>query len=69
MARSPAAVAEDELRRWAEESARRDEVVREAFTAGVRLHQIQEITGLTMPTIMRILARGPKRPVLRVVRD
>jgi dihydropteroate synthase len=69
MARSPAAVAEDELRRWAEENARRDKVVREAFAAGVRLHQIQEITGLTRPAIMRILARGPKRPVLRVVRD
>ena len=68
MARSPTA-AEDELRRWAQENARRDEVIREAFAAGVRLYQIQEITGLTRPSIMRILARGPKRPTLRVVGD
>ncbi len=69
MARSRAAAAEDELRRWAEQNARRDEVVREAFAAGVRLYQIQEITGLTRSSIMRILARGPKRPALRLVGD
>lgn len=69
MAHSPATAAEDRLRRWADENARRDEIVREAFTAGVRIHQIQQITGITRANIMRILARGPKRPVLKVVRD
>jgi CRP-like cAMP-binding protein len=67
MAQSPAAAAEDKLRRWAEANARRDEVVREAFTAGVSIYQIQQITGITRADIMRILTRRPKRPLLRVV--
>jgi hypothetical protein len=67
MARSPAAAAEDELRRWADAVARRDEVVRGAVAAGVSIHQIQQITGITRATIMHILARQPKRPLLRVV--
>ena len=67
MAPSPVAEAEDKLRRWAEENARRDEVVREAAAAGVSIHQIQEITGISRATIIGILARRPKRPLLRLV--
>ena len=67
MAPSPTGEAEDELRRWAETNARRDEVVREAAAAGVSIHQIQEITGIRRATIIGILARRPKRPLLRLV--
>jgi transposase len=67
MASSPAAEAEDKLRRWAEANARRDEIVREAAAAGVSIHQIQEITGISRATIIGILARRPKRPLLRLV--
>jgi len=67
MAPSPAAEAEDRLRRWAEANARRDEIVREAAAAGVSIHQIQEITGISRATIIGILARRPKRPLLRLV--
>ena len=67
MASSPVAVAEDKLRRWAEANARRDEVVREAAAAGVSIRQIQEITGIARATIIGILARRPKRPLLRLV--
>jgi hypothetical protein len=67
MAPSPASDAEDKLRRWAEAQARRDEIVCEAAAAGVSVHQIQQITGIAMNTIMGILARRPKRPRLRVV--
>ena len=67
MAPSPAAEAEDKLRRWAEANARRDEIVREAAAAGVSIHQIQEITGISRATIIGILARRPKRPLLRLV--
>jgi transposase len=67
MAPSPPAEAEDKLRRWAEENARRDEVVREAAAAGVSIHQIQQITGISRATIIGILARRPKRPLLRLV--
>jgi transposase len=67
MAPSPAAEAEDNLRRWAEINARRDEIVREAAAAGVSIHQIQEITGISRATIIGILARRPKRPLLRLV--
>ena len=67
MAPSPAGEAEDELRRWAEANARRDEVVREAAAAGVSIHRIQEITGISRATIIGILARRPKRPLLRLV--
>ena len=67
MAPSPAAEAEDKLRRWAEANARRDEIVREAAAAGVSIHQIQEITGISRATIISILARRPKRPLLRLV--
>ena len=67
MASSPAAEAEDRLRRWAEANARRDEIVREAAAAGVSIHQIQEITGISRATIIGILARRPKRPLLRLV--
>ena len=67
MAPSPTGEAEDELRRWAETNARRDEVVREAAAAGVSIHQIQEITGISRATIIGILARRPKRPLLRLV--
>jgi transposase len=67
MASSPAAEAEDNLRRWAEINARRDEIVREAAAAGVSIHQIQEITGISRATIIGILARRPKRPLLRLV--
>jgi transposase len=67
MAPSPAGEAEDELRRWAEVNARRDDLVREAAAAGVSIHQIQEITGISRATIIGILARRPKRPLLRLV--
>jgi dihydropteroate synthase len=67
MAPSPATAAEDKLRRWAEANAQRDEVVREAAAAGVSVHQIQQITGIARTTIMGILARRPKRPLLRLV--
>jgi hypothetical protein len=67
MAPSPAAEAEDNLRRWAETNARRDEIVREAVAAGVSIHQVQEITGISRATIIGILARRPKRPLLRLV--
>ena len=61
--------AEDKLRRWAEAQARRDEIVCEAATAGVSIHQIQQITGIARTTIIGILARRAKRPLLRVVRS
>jgi transposase len=67
MAPSPPGEAEDKLRRWAETNARRDEIVREAAAAGVSVHQIQEITGISRATIIGILARRPKRPLLRLV--
>jgi CRP-like cAMP-binding protein len=67
MAPSPVTAAEDKLRRWAEANAMRDEVVREAAAAGVSIHQIQQITGITRATIVGILARRPKRPLLRLV--
>ena len=67
MAPSPCREAEDKLRRWAEANARRDEIVREAAAAGVSIHQIQEITGISRATIIGILARRPKRPLLRLV--
>ena len=67
MALSPAAEAEDKLRRWAEANARRDEIIREAAAAGVSVHQIQQITGISRATVIGILARRPKRPLLRLV--
>jgi hypothetical protein len=59
--------AEDKLRRWAEAQARRDEIVCEAAAAGVSIHQIQQITGIARSTILGILARQPKKPLLRLV--
>jgi hypothetical protein len=67
MAPSPASDAEDKLRRWAEAQARRDEIVCEAAAAGVSIHQIQQITGIPRSTILGILARQPKKPLLRLV--
>jgi transposase len=67
MSGSPVSAAEDKLRRWADTNASRDEVVREAVRAGVTIRQIQEITGISRATIMHILARGPKRPLLRLI--
>jgi transposase len=67
MAPSSAAEAEDKLRRWAEANARRDEIVREAAAAGVSIHQIQQITGISRATVIGILARRSKRPLLRLV--
>jgi hypothetical protein len=67
MASSPVAAAEEKLRHWAEANAMRDEIVREAAAAGVTIHQIHQITGITRTTIMGILARRPKRPLLRLV--
>ena len=67
MAPLPVTDAENKLRRWAEANARRDEVVREAAAAGVSIHQIQQITGIGRTTIIGILARRPKRPLLRLV--
>jgi hypothetical protein len=67
MAETPAPAAEEELRRWAETNARRDEIVQEAVTAGIKISRIQQITGISRADIMRILARAPKRPLLRLV--
>ena len=67
MAPSPLTAAEEKLRRWAEANAMRDEVVREAAAAGVSIHQIQQITGIARSTILGILARRPKKPLLRLV--
>ena len=67
MAPSPASDAEDKLRRWAEAQARRDEIVCEAAAAGVSIHQIQQITGIARSTILGILARRPRKPLLRLV--
>ena len=67
MAPSPMSDAEDKLRRWAEAQARRDEIVCEAAAAGVSIHQIQRITGIARSTILGILARRPKKPLLRLV--
>jgi hypothetical protein len=67
MAPSPVSDAEDKLRRWAEAQARRDEIVCEAAAAGVSIHQIQQITGIARSTILGILARRPKKPLLRLV--
>ena len=67
MADTTATAAEEELRHWAETNARRDEIVLEAVTAGVKVSRIQQITGISRADIMRILARAPKRPVLRLV--
>jgi hypothetical protein len=67
MASSPVTDAEDKLRQWAEANARRDEIVREAAAAGVSIHQMQQITGISRATIIGILARRPKRPLLRLV--
>ncbi|MFI5079841.1 MAG: hypothetical protein ACHQCE_02125 [Streptosporangiales bacterium] len=67
MAPSPMSDAEDKLRRWAEVQARRDEIVCEAAAAGVSIHQIQQITGIARSTILGILARRPKKPLLRLV--
>src|SRR4249919_1966137 len=67
MAPSPMSDAEDKVRRWAEAQARRDEIVCEAAAAGVSIHQIQQITGIARTTILGILARRPKKPLLRLV--
>jgi hypothetical protein len=67
MAPSPVSDAEDKLRRWAEAQARRDEIVCEAAAAGVSIHRIQQITGIARSTILGILARQPKKPLLRLV--
>jgi hypothetical protein len=67
MAPSPMSDAEDKLRRWAEAHAGRDEIVCEAAVAGVSIHQIQQITGIARTTILGILARRPKKPLLRLV--
>jgi hypothetical protein len=67
MAPSPVSDAEDKLRRWAEAQARRDEIVCEAAAAGVSIHRIQQITGIARSTILGILARRPKKPLLRLV--
>ena len=67
MSGSHVSAAEDKLRRWADMNASRDEVVREAVRAGVTIRQIQEITGIGRTTIMQILARGTKRPQLRLI--
>ncbi len=48
---------------WAEVHARRDEVVRAAFAAGLDTYTIHEITGLARTTIARILPpAGDGRP-------
>jgi hypothetical protein len=55
LAGSPRDVACKALREWAEVNARRDEMVRAAFAAGVDTYLIHEITGLARTTIARIL--------------
>ena len=52
--------AETELRAWALANARREDVIREASAAGVSLDRIQELTGIALTTIMRILGSPPR---------
>jgi len=52
--------AEKELRAWALANARREDVIREASAAGVSLDRIQELTGIALTTIMRILGSPPR---------
>jgi hypothetical protein len=60
-------LAEAELQDCPLASARRDEVIRAAAAAGVRLPRIQEITGVARTTIMRILG-SPPLPAARKAR-
>lgn len=55
LAGSPRTAACKALREWAEVNARRDEVIRAAFAAGLDTYLIHEITGLARTTIARIL--------------
>jgi hypothetical protein len=47
--------ARQELAGWTQVHARRDDVVRAAFAAGLDTYTIHEITGLARTTIARIL--------------
>lgn len=51
-----AARLEAELAEWAANNARRDELVRAAYHAGVSKHRIHVLTGIARTTIDRILA-------------
>ena len=59
--------AETQLRAWARTHAERDDVIRTADAAGISLHRIHQITGITRTTILRILGSPPKpaRPAPR----
>ena len=50
---------EAELAEWAANNARRDELVRAAYRAGVSKHRIHIITGLARTTIDRIIEAPP----------
>jgi hypothetical protein len=50
--------AADKLRYW---EGSRDQAIQEAAAAGLSLVRIQQITGLGVTTIMRILNRPPER--------
>ncbi len=43
------------LKAWADNNARRDELIREAVAAGVPVRRIHAITGIARTTVMRVL--------------
>lgn len=56
------AAACEALARWAENNARRDDLIRAAVEAGVSTREIQEIAGVARTTITRIM-QHPADPV------
>ena len=54
--------AERQLREWAENQRRRDEIVLAAYEAGVPLSGIHAITGIARSTLYAILAKRYERP-------
>jgi hypothetical protein len=50
--------AEDVLKAWADNNAKRDELIREAVAAGVPIRRIHAITGIARTTVMRVLGDG-----------
>jgi len=52
--------AENMLKAWADNNARRDELIREAVAAGVPIRRIHAITGIARTTVMRVLGDGER---------
>ncbi len=50
--------AEDVLKAWADNNAKRDELIREAVAGGVPIRRIHAITGIARTTVMRVLGDG-----------